>query len=133
MITSGEESFAIFTYQCGAMAWHGNATIGFNAGGTWFENHPLSRTVNANSIACINDNYTVWTNLVYKLTPRGTTTSCKKDIIQRLYYLHIIIEIPYLMFSRYSNLIQRVTIHGNQLTNIHEEGVPRGLDFDYRY
>lgn len=57
----------------------------------------------------------------------------QKSIIQRLYYLHIIIEIPYLMFSRYSNLIQRVTIHGNQLTNIHEVGVPKGLDFDYRY
>ena len=72
MVTNGTESFAIFIYQCGAMGWNGNATIGFNAGGTWFENHPLSGTVNTNSIACTNYSQTVWTNLVYKLTPRGT-------------------------------------------------------------
>jgi hypothetical protein len=71
VITNGTESFVVFTYQCGAMTWHGNATIGFNAGGTWFENHPFSGTVNANLIACTNSSQTVWTNLVYKLTPRG--------------------------------------------------------------
>ena len=71
VITDGSESFAIFTYLCGAMAWHGNATIGFNAGGTWFENHVLSGTAGANSIACTNRSSSVWTNVVYKLTPRG--------------------------------------------------------------
>lgn len=71
VITDGAESYAVLTYQCGAMTWHGNATTGFNAGGTWFENHPLSRTVNSNTIACTNNSQTVWTNLVYKLTPRG--------------------------------------------------------------
>jgi len=53
------------------MAWHGNATIGFNAGGTLFENHPLSGMAYVNSIACTNQSRTVWTNLVYRLTPRG--------------------------------------------------------------
>lgn len=71
VITNGTESFAVFTYQCGAMAWHGSATIGFNSGGAFFENHPLSGTRNANSIACENSKLAVWTNVVYKLTPRG--------------------------------------------------------------
>ena len=66
----------MFSYQCGGMTWNGNATIGFNAGGTWFENHPLSRTSNANSVACLNNSRTVWTNLVYKLTPRGMFRLC---------------------------------------------------------
>ena len=53
------------------MTWSGNATIGFNAGGTQFENHPLSGTFSAMSIACLNSNNSVWTNLLFKLTPYG--------------------------------------------------------------
>ena len=71
MITNGTDSYAVFTYLCGALTWHGNATIGFNAGGTWFENHPVSGTINANSIACTNNSKALWTNFVYKLTPKG--------------------------------------------------------------
>ena len=71
VITNGTKSFAVFTYQCGAMAWHGSATIGFNSGGAYFENHPLSGTANVNSVACENSRLSVWTNLVYELTPRG--------------------------------------------------------------
>lgn len=74
VITNGTESFAVFTYLCGAMAWHGNATIGFNAGGTFFKNHPLSGTADVSSIACEDSSHMVWTNLVYKLTPRGKFT-----------------------------------------------------------
>ncbi len=36
------------------------------------------------------------------------------------------------MFTRYYNLIQRVDIHGGDLTTVYTGGVPRGLDFDYR-
>lgn len=71
VITDGVESYAVFVYQCGAMSWHGNATVGFNAGGTWFDNHPLSGTSNANSVSCLNYTTTSWTNLVYRLTPKG--------------------------------------------------------------
>ena len=55
------------------MTWSGNATIGFNAGGSHFENHPLSGTLNTKSIACMNYNSTVWTNIIFKLTPNGKT------------------------------------------------------------
>ena len=71
VITDGSESYALFTYQCGSMSWHGNATVGFNAGGTLFENHPLTGTSSANSVACLSYSTTVWMNLVYKLTPSG--------------------------------------------------------------
>ena len=71
VVTNGTESYAVFIYQCGAVSWHGNATVGFNAGGTWFENHPLSGTRRVASIACLNSTTSVWTNLVYRLTPSG--------------------------------------------------------------
>ena len=45
--------------------------MGFNAGGTWFENHPLSGTKSVGSVACLNSTGSIWTNLVYKLTPGG--------------------------------------------------------------
>lgn len=56
------------------MTWSGNATIGFNAGGSHFENHLLSGTSSTKSIACKNQSNTMWTNLVFKLTPNGTST-----------------------------------------------------------
>ena len=73
VITNTTKSFAIFTYQCGAMSWHGNATIGFNAGGNFHENHPLSGSAGVSSIACENSSRTVWRNLIYELTPRGSS------------------------------------------------------------
>lgn len=76
MITDGQESYALFIYQCGAMSWNGNATVGFNAGGTWFENHPLSGTSKIDSVACLNYTSAVWTSLVYKLTPNGMFNGC---------------------------------------------------------
>ena len=72
VITNDTESFAVFTYQCGSVSWHGHATIGYNAGGTLFENHKLSGMNTANSVACLNYSSTVWSNLVYRLTPAGS-------------------------------------------------------------
>ena len=78
----------MFTYLCGAMTWNGNATVGFNAGGTLFENHPLSGTANTNSIACTNYSHSAWTNLVYKLTPRGmySILQIANWLIKMIYY-----------------------------------------------
>lgn len=89
VITDGTDSFAVFTYQCGAMTWSGNATIGYNAGGSQFENHPLSGSSNTESIGCMNYNNTVWTNIVFKLTPNSKTT----------YQLIVYIIIYQLIFS----------------------------------
>ena len=40
---------------------------------------------------------------------------------------------PYLMYVRYNDVIQRVNIHGGELTNVYSGGVIRGLAFDYRW
>ena len=68
VITSGVESYALFTYQCGSMEWSGGATIGFNTDDTFFMNHRLSGTARANEIACLNSPTTIWSNVVYQLT-----------------------------------------------------------------
>ena len=68
VITSGVESYAVFTYQCGTMEWSGGATIGFNANNTYFANHRLSGSFRANEVACLNSPITDWSNLVYQIS-----------------------------------------------------------------
>ena len=53
MITDGNNSFAVFTYQCGLLDWSRGTIIGYNAAGDFFENHGLS-SGSAEAIACIN-------------------------------------------------------------------------------
>ncbi|CAI8045944.1 hypothetical protein GBAR_LOCUS25393 [Geodia barretti] len=64
----GEKSFAIFTFKCGSLGWSGRrSTIGFNARGEVWANHPLSGQPYSNAIACLNS-HSVWNNIVYDLT-----------------------------------------------------------------
>ena len=49
------------------MDWSGRATIGFNAGGEYYANHPLGRQPFSNAVACLNSN-SEWNNIVYDLT-----------------------------------------------------------------
>jgi len=65
--TDGIQSFALFTYQCGSMMWGGNATIGFNAGGTFYRNQDLSGTSRINDVACQSYPGVVWNNIMYRL------------------------------------------------------------------
>ena len=69
VVTDGVQSYAVFTYQCGQLNWVvGNSTsIGFSASSTMFANHPLSRQSNVNDIACLNQQYSPWSNVVYKI------------------------------------------------------------------
>jgi len=54
-ITDGIDSYAIYTYRCDLMQWGGGATVGFNAFGVTFENHPSSRSSTVHTdIACAN-------------------------------------------------------------------------------
>ena len=57
VITNHEESYAIFTYNCGEVEWAAGlgsySTIGFySASDGIFENHPLTGQPNVNMIAC---------------------------------------------------------------------------------
>ena len=52
------------------MQWSDEGTIGFNAAGEFFRNHPLTGLPQANAIAC--DHQTVdspWNNVIYDLVP----------------------------------------------------------------
>ena len=69
MVTDGNNSFAIFIYQCGDLQWSRNGTtIGFGAGSEFFSNHWLSGTPNVSSIACLNTPDSQFFALLYKLT-----------------------------------------------------------------
>ena len=80
MITDGLESYAIFTYMCDLIQWSGlwsYPTIGYNAAGVLFANHPLTAREEANEIdncAGINSQYV---NVVYKI-------SASDDVIEQL-------------------------------------------------
>ena len=68
--TDGDQTYAVFTYQCGELNWiqGDSASIGFSAGPNLFANHPLSRQPNVNDIACVNQTCSPWTNVVYRIS-----------------------------------------------------------------
>ncbi len=73
LVTDFVSSYAVFIYKCGLLQWSGDpaASIGFDAGGIAFQNHPLSLSQSARDIACVNSNTTEWSNVYYHLTPNG--------------------------------------------------------------
>ena len=69
MVTDGNNSFAIFIYQCGDLQWtKDTTTIGFGAGSKFVSNHWLSRALNPTSIACLNSPDNQFFALLYVLT-----------------------------------------------------------------
>ena len=68
-ITNGTKSYAIFTYVCDMIEWSGSATIGFNAAGTFYANHPYSGTIDTDFIGCIHTPESSISNLIYDLVP----------------------------------------------------------------
>ena len=73
MVTNGTQSYAVFTYKCGELDFSDKAVIGFNAPLGPYKNHPLSNAgVAADNIACVHL-YSVWNNVIYDLTPDGST------------------------------------------------------------
>ena len=69
LITDGnQKSYAVFTFKCGSLNWAGDAVIGFNAGGDYYVNHPLSGLSLSNAVACVH-NDSVWNNVIYNLVP----------------------------------------------------------------
>ena len=72
IMTNGNQSYAVFIYLCGALSSSGNVTdgtIGFNSDGSYFRNYPLSGTPRLPEVSCLNHPRTMWTNLLYSLTP----------------------------------------------------------------
>ena len=67
IISDGQSSFAIFTYNCQQMEWSGDVGIGINGDGRFYVNHILSKSENAHQIACLNSPTSDWSNVLYQL------------------------------------------------------------------
>ena len=77
VVTDGEQSFAVFTYNCNMLQWSGqseHAVIGTNTGsgveGNFpaFQNHQLSGLPQATMVACANMNRGIqWSDVIYKI------------------------------------------------------------------
>ena len=66
LASNNQTSFAIYTYKCGMLNWVKNrASIGYSAGKDSFFNHPLSKRLNINDIACLNKQITPWSNVAF--------------------------------------------------------------------
>ncbi len=74
MITDGSKTYAVYTYRCNDMQWSDGSVIGFNAGGSYYANHPLSGSIAARDIDCVHHPLSEWNNVVYDLNPNETST-----------------------------------------------------------
>ena len=56
--------------MCGELNWLSQhpATIGFSADKHFYSNHILSKSKTVNDIACLHQQESIWSNLVYKLS-----------------------------------------------------------------
>lgn len=70
------------------MQWARSPTIGFNAAGELFENHPNTGSNFADDIACVNDPDSVWNNVIYSITSSLNETRQNPPTIEprELYY-----------------------------------------------
>ena len=71
LITNGTKSYAVYTYKCGEMEWGDESTIGFNAGGEYYENHPITGHFQSHYISCLQNISTgnLIKNEIYDLVP----------------------------------------------------------------
>jgi hypothetical protein len=71
VITDGTKSYAVYTYRCGEMDWGDESTIGFNAGGDYFQNHPITGHFQSHFISCLQNisSGNPTTNVIYDLVP----------------------------------------------------------------
>ena len=80
LATDGVKIYAIYTYECGKLNWMlYSAGIGFSASSNFFAEHPLSRNLSVNEIACINKDSipsSNWTNIVYEIDNNGQCRLC---------------------------------------------------------
>lgn len=83
MITDGVDSYAVFTYRCGDMNWAYRPTIGFNAAGDYFVNHPNTGSSSGEEIACLNSPISQWYNLVYEISlPNATNITAALPTVE---------------------------------------------------
>jgi len=81
LATDGTSSYAIFTYRCGDINWARSSSIGYNAPGGIFLNHPLAGGPGAANIDCSGSQ--TWTNLLYNLTGSSANIATPSPIEPR--------------------------------------------------
>ena len=75
IITNGSSSFVVFLYHCDLVQWGQPAVIGYSTSAKLnsFANHPLSNTLEATDIDCINKEEDAWSQILYQVA-RGMAT-----------------------------------------------------------
>ena len=68
------------------MGWSGNATIGFSAAGNFYQNHYLSGTLDAKSIACLNSTISMRSNIIYQLSKNSYISTAYDSSCHVTYY-----------------------------------------------
>ena len=73
------------------MEWSGGATIGFNAAGDFYVNHPFSGSVNAHDIACESNPDSNYHNIVYLLSLGDSNNTVPPPTVEpgekRIYFI----------------------------------------------
>ena len=89
VITDGIQAYAVFTYDCERMespGYYQHATIGFNARGEYYQNHPFSGSSIVNNVACENERNGFSLNtIIYRLHLQADFVQQKRAECQRLY------------------------------------------------
>ena len=84
VITDTIKTYAVYIYRCNDIEWSDGSVIGFNAGGSFFANHPLSDSTAARDIDCVNSPGSERNNVVYDLNPNvpapGPATNTSKPM-----------------------------------------------------
>ena len=91
VVTDGKESYAVFTYMCDLLEWSGMwqyPTIGYNAAGILFANHPLTGRKNANDIDCAKSD-SQYTNIIYKISADADAVKLLQSQCLSWYYSDI--------------------------------------------
>lgn len=71
VVTDGMTSYSLYTYQCNEMQWSGywrHATVGHNAAGEHYRNHPLTGYPQVKEIGCKGPHSSDINNVLYKLS-----------------------------------------------------------------
>lgn len=83
LLSNSTKTYAIFIYNCDDVSWSDEATIGYNAAGDFFMNHPLSGRLHANAIGCVHvtaEDAVPINNVVYDLVPGMVNMSTPNPI-----------------------------------------------------
>ncbi len=95
LATDGTSSYAIFTYRCGDINWARGSSIGYNAPGGIFFNHPLAGGTQAAGIDCSGSQ--TWTNLLYNLTGSSASIATPSPIEPREFVTLLPVELDKLV------------------------------------